>query len=216
MDFRRAYPKQFLSLGGAQSLLQDTLSRASGARYDAPIIVTNEAYRFHCAAQATEVGVTPEILLEPAARNTAPAIAAAAHLALRRDPDAVLHVMPSDHALTPDAAYEAALDAAEAQAAAGALVTFGVEPKGPATGYGYIRAVPGDGPRAVDRFVEKPDLATAEAMLGEGGYFWNSGMFLFRADAYLDELARLAPFGPGDEHPDAGRAWQVAPARHAL
>lgn len=190
---RAAYPKQFLSLGGAQSLLQDTLSRASGQRYGAPIIVTNEAYRFHCAAQATELGVTPQILLEPAARNTAPAIAAAAHIALQGDPEAVLHVMPSDHSLTPDAAYAAALDAAEAKAVAGALVTFGIEPKGPATGYGYIRAVAGEGARPVDRFVEKPDLATAEAMLAEGGHFWNSGMFLFRADAYLAELARLAP-----------------------
>jgi len=190
---RAAYPKQFLTLGGAQSLLQETLTRASGRRYGPPMIVTNEEYRFHCAAQACELGLTPTILLEPAARNTAPAIAAAAHLAIQDDPDAVLHVMPSDHALTADAAFETALDAAEAAAAKGALVTFGIEPKGPATGYGYIKAAPGTGPRRVDRFVEKPDLATAEAMLAEGGHFWNSGMFLFRADAFLQELSRLAP-----------------------
>ncbi len=190
---RAAYPKQFLSLGGESSLLQQTLTRASGDRYAAPMIVTNEEYRFHCAAQACEIGLTPTILLEPAARNTAPAIAAAAHAALRRDIDAVLHVMPSDHALKVDPAYQKALDAAEVEAAKGGLVTFGVEPKSPATGYGYIKAVDGTGSRAVARFVEKPDRSRAEAMLAEGGYFWNSGMFLFRADAFLEELERLAP-----------------------
>jgi len=193
---RAAYPKQFLSLGGARSLLQETLMRASGRRYKAAVVVTAEDYRFHCAAQSADVGAQPLILLEPAARNTAPAIAAAAHLALSRDADAVLHVMPSDHMLTVDKAYEDALDAAEAAAARGALVTFGVEPKGPATGYGYIKAKGGaasGGARPIERFVEKPDLASAEAMLAEGGYYWNSGMFLFRADAYLAELERLAP-----------------------
>ncbi len=190
---RAAYPKQFLSLGGDHSLLQQTLLRASGEGYAAPIIVTNEDYRFHCAAQACEIGAKPLILLEPAARNTAPAIAAAARVAMRADDDAILLVMPSDHALEADDAYGSALEAAKAEAASGVLVTFGIEPKGPATGYGYIRAAAGDGPRPIAQFVEKPDLERAEAMLAAGGHFWNSGMFMFRADAFLEELQRQAP-----------------------
>lgn len=190
---RAAYPKQFLSFGDKKSLLQETLLRASSRSDTQPIIVTNEEYRFHCAAQACEIGAEPLILLEPVARNTAPAIASAAHVALARDADAVLFVMPSDHALVADEKYKSALEAAKTEAAKGALVTFGVEPKGPATGYGYIRAASGAGSRPIERFVEKPDLESAKEMLAEGGHFWNSGMFMFRADAFLQELQRLAP-----------------------
>ena len=190
-------PKQFQKFLSDHSLLQETLLRVAGhADYAAPIVMSNEAYRFVVAEQALEVGVELRAtLLEPMMRNTAPAMAALAAMVAQDDPDALIHVMPSDHAITADDAYWAAIDAAAKAAENGALVTFGISPDGPNTGYGYIQG--GDalvgGVQKVVRFIEKPDLATAEKMLSEGGYFWNSGMFLFKASAFLAEAEALAP-----------------------
>ena len=194
---RSAKPKQFLALIGDNTLFQNTLLRLKrDPRYSAPVVITNEDYRFLVAEQAQEIGVElAAILLEPAPRNTAPAIAAASIFVLENQAHQIIHVLPSDHLITVDDAYVRALDSAEAAARAGALVTFGIQPTEPATGFGYIEA--GEplesGAHAVTRFVEKPDLARAEKMLAAGGFFWNSGMFVFDAAVFLEECTTLAP-----------------------
>lgn len=194
---RSARPKQFLNLVGETSLFQQTLARvADKSRYSSPIILTNADYRFLSAEQALEVDSTPAaILLEPIARNTAVAIAMATIVAAAQDEDAIVHVLPSDHAIGNDTSYYATIDAGVAAARDGWLVTFGNNPTLPETGYGYIAAGHdvGHGAKAVERFVEKPDLAGAERMLAEGGFYWNSGMFLFAARTFLAECERLAP-----------------------
>ncbi len=196
---RELYPKQLLPLIGDNSLLHDTARRvADGDRYRPPIIVCNEAHRFLVAEQMRAADISPAaIVLEPAGRNTAPATAAAAHLALRDDKDALILVLPSDHHMARPAALADAVARGRPAAEGGALVTFGVTPEGPETGYGYLRrgqALGGaDGVYRLDRFVEKPDLAAAEAMLAEGGHLWNAGIFLFPARRFLDELERLEP-----------------------
>ncbi|MBN9308976.1 mannose-1-phosphate guanylyltransferase/mannose-6-phosphate isomerase [Devosia sp.] len=195
---RAARPKQFLPLTGPTSLYQQTLRRVADAtRYHAPIIVTNSEYRFLAAEQAQEAGVTPAaVLLEPVARNTAAAIAAAALQARASfGGDAVIHVLASDHAVEADANYWWSVDTAAAAARHGRLVTFGITPTAPETGYGYIEAATdlGNGVRAVARFVEKPDRATAERMLAAGGYYWNSGTFMLGVDSFLAEMQALAP-----------------------
>ncbi|WP_425450494.1 mannose-1-phosphate guanylyltransferase/mannose-6-phosphate isomerase, partial [Virgifigura deserti] len=196
---RAAYPKQLMPLTSELTLLQETLQRvADPARFAAPLVVCNDEHRFLVAEQARALGGAPiTILLEPTGRNTAPAIAAAAHLLAAQDGEAVMLVLPSDHYVAAPGRFREAVDQAVRAADAGALVTFGIAPDKPETGYGYVRqgaALAGcPGCFAVDRFVEKPDRATAEAYLAEGGYAWNSGMFLFRAARYLAELARLEP-----------------------
>ncbi|UYO00545.1 MAG: mannose-1-phosphate guanylyltransferase/mannose-6-phosphate isomerase [Devosia sp.] len=195
---RSARPKQFLPLTGHSSLYQQALERVSDrSRYHPPLVLTNNDYRFIVAEQAEEVGQAPgAILLEPAARNTATAIAtAAAYVDKTYGPRALLHILPSDHLVTIDASYWQSLDAAIAAARDGRLVTFGIKPTHPETGYGYIKsaAAPGDGAARIERFVEKPDAARASEMLAEGGYFWNSGMFMLGAGAFLAECERLAP-----------------------
>ncbi|WP_133478164.1 mannose-1-phosphate guanylyltransferase/mannose-6-phosphate isomerase [Cognatilysobacter segetis] len=194
---RQNQPKQFLALVGDRSLYQETLLRASrlpGAA--APVTVCADDHRFMVGEQLQAVGLgNGGILLEPAARNTAPAIAlAASHLAAR-DPDALMLVLPADHLIEDESAFRDAVAHAVGLADAGWLVTFGIRPDYAETGYGYIlRGAPLDGAGfAVERFVEKPDLATAGAYLEHGGYSWNSGMFLFRATRYLEELERHAP-----------------------
>jgi mannose-1-phosphate guanylyltransferase/mannose-6-phosphate isomerase len=191
---REAYPKQFLPLVGERSMLQATWQRVSAIASRAPIVVANEAQRFIAAEQLQQAGTTPSaILLEPAGRNTAPAIAVAALEARRNGDDPLLLVLPSDHLIHDEPAFHAAIRAASTAAEQGRLITFGITPTSPETGYGYIKAHPGTDVRAVDRFVEKPDLATAEAYVASGEYYWNSGMFLFRASRYLAELERLQP-----------------------
>jgi mannose-1-phosphate guanylyltransferase / mannose-6-phosphate isomerase len=191
---REAYPKQFLPLVGADTMLQATWRRVADLAGAAPIVVANEEHRFLVAEQLRQAGApTPAIVLEPAGRNTAPAIAAAALQALAGGGDPVLLVLPSDHVVRDVAGFQAAVRAALPAAEGGALVTFGIVPDAPETGFGYIQAAPGDGVRPVARFVEKPDAATAQAWLDEGGYYWNSGMFLLRASRYLEELARHRP-----------------------
>lgn len=191
---REAYPKQFLPLVGDDTMLQATWRRVAAVATAKPIIVANQEHRFMVAEQLREIGVEPAaVILEPVGRNTAPAIAIAALQAVVDNGDALLLVLPSDHAVLDDAAFHASVHAASAAAKAGKLVTFGIVPASPETGYGYIKAVAGSGVRAVERFVEKPDLVAAQGYVASGEYFWNSGMFLFKATRYLDELRKLQP-----------------------
>ena len=206
---REAYPKQFLPLAGDDTMVQATWRRVEALADLAPIVVANEEHRFLVAEQLRQVGApVPAILLEPVGRNTAPAIAAAALQAMAGGADPLLLVLPSDHVVRDVAGFQRAVREASSAAEAGALVTFGVVPDAPETGFGYIQAEAGDGLRQVLRFVEKPDAATARSYLDAGGYYWNSGMFLFRASRYLEELARFRP-----DIVDAVRAAHAA-ARH--
>ena len=195
---RELYPKQLLPLTGARTLLQQTVARVEGVTgVGAPIVVCNESHRFMVAEQLREMKVAPQaIILEPVARNTAPAVAVAALVASaqRADSSAVLLVLPADHVIRDVAAFQAAIEQGRAAAEAGQLVTFGIVPDRAETGYGYIRRTNGDGPAfAVAEFVEKPDYASAVRYVQSGEYYWNSGMFMFRADAFLSELEAYAP-----------------------
>ncbi|WP_053572667.1 mannose-1-phosphate guanylyltransferase/mannose-6-phosphate isomerase [Caballeronia cordobensis] len=191
---RGGYPKQYLKLTGEQTLVQQTVLRLRGiARAADPLVITNDEQRFIVAEQLRQSGVTPSsIVLEPYSRNTAPAIAVAALVAMRQSTDALLLVLPSDHLVANETAFVRAVDAAASVAADGHLVTFGIQPTEPHTGYGYIRRGEalgtGDGVHAVAAFVEKPDLPTAEQFLADGRFVWNSGMFMLKASAYMDEL----------------------------
>ncbi|MFX1671540.1 mannose-1-phosphate guanylyltransferase/mannose-6-phosphate isomerase [Paraburkholderia sp. A2WS-5] len=196
---RGGYPKQYLQLAGDHSLVQQTALRlASIPDTTAPIIVSNNEQRFIVSEQMRKVGIKPaSVILEPVARNTAPAIAVAAMVALRNDPEALLLVLPSDHVILNAPAFVKAAQAAARTAADQFLVTFGIEPESPHTGYGYIRrgSALGEGRPAhtVAAFVEKPDLDKAQRFLDEGGYYWNSGMFMLNASTYLEELRRFEP-----------------------
>ncbi|RYE10825.1 MAG: mannose-1-phosphate guanylyltransferase/mannose-6-phosphate isomerase [Hyphomicrobiales bacterium] len=195
---RSARPKQFLPLTGSLSLFQETLKRvADASRYGAPVIITNAEYRFIVAEQAQEIGIElAGVLLEPVARNTTAAIAAGAVFAGQQGgADTVIHVLASDAAIDADANYWQSVDIAAEAARDGRLVTFGITPTAPETGYGYIEAGAerGDGTREVARFVEKPDATKAAAMLAAGGFYWNSGMFMLGVDAFLDECRALSP-----------------------
>jgi mannose-1-phosphate guanylyltransferase/mannose-6-phosphate isomerase len=193
---RELYPKQLLALVGKQTMLQDTVQRLDGLDIAPPTVVANEAHRFLVAEQLREIGCKPRaIVLEPKGRNTAPAIALAAHAALAADEgDSLLLVLPADHLIRDIPAFHAAVEIAAAAARDGALATFGIVPDQPETGYGYIRrgARLGDIYRIAE-FVEKPDLERAQAYVASGEYYWNGGMFLFRARRYLEELERFAP-----------------------
>jgi mannose-1-phosphate guanylyltransferase/mannose-1-phosphate guanylyltransferase/mannose-6-phosphate isomerase len=192
---RAQYPKQLLPLFGTRSLLQETVLRSAETCGQAPLVIANDDHRFIIAEQLAEIGISPRaIVLEPVGRNTAPAAAAAAFLLHRDDPEAIMAILPSDHVVGDLAAFRLALDQAVQAAAAGHLVTFGITPDRPETGYGYIKQGEAlseqPGAYNVARFVEKPDLETAERYLSEGGYNWNSGMFLMPVAGYLEELAR--------------------------
>ncbi|TAL88823.1 MAG: mannose-1-phosphate guanylyltransferase/mannose-6-phosphate isomerase [Rhodanobacter sp.] len=194
---RKNLPKQFLTLTGHGTLFQQTIARTRRLPdVAAPIVVASEDHRFLAADQLLEAGVEgATIVLEPLARNTAPAIALGALQALARDPDALLLVLPADHLIDNQAAFVDAVKQALPLAKQGWLVTFGVRPDRADTGFGYIRraeAIDDHGFR-VGQFVEKPDQATAETYLADGGYDWNSGMFLFKASRFLEELATHAP-----------------------
>jgi mannose-1-phosphate guanylyltransferase / mannose-6-phosphate isomerase len=197
---RGGQPKQFLTLAGDHSLLQTSLRRVDGLRNtQPPILVSNTDYQFQLVDQVKDIALdVSAILLEPVSRNTAAAIASAAHFALQQDPDSLLLVLPSDHIIQNERAFHLAVEAGVSLARDGRLVTFGVVPTSPHTGFGYIRkGVPiGDshpGAHVVDAFIEKPTAARAEELLSNGSYLWNSGMFLFGASAYLDELERFEP-----------------------
>jgi mannose-1-phosphate guanylyltransferase/mannose-6-phosphate isomerase len=193
-------PKQFLPMHDGRSLFQTTLRRHDGVeRVAPPWIVCGAADRFQVDDGLAEIELNDATLvLEPASRNTAPAIASAAAAISRKDPDAVLLVLPSDHLMAPDAAYFETLAAAVAAAEAGYMVTFGVQPTHPETGYGYVKAAEGAAcgnhrVRPVERFVEKPPREEAARMLADGSFFWNAGFFAFKANAVLAELAVTAP-----------------------
>ncbi|MBS0393514.1 MAG: NTP transferase domain-containing protein, partial [Proteobacteria bacterium] len=195
---RELYPKQLLPLVGERTMLQDTAARLAGLTDAGPIVVCNEHHRFMVAEQLRQLGVAPAaIVLEPVGRNTAPAVALAALTALAGaapGDEPLLLVMPADHLLRDVPAFHAAVRAGLAAARAGQLVTFGVVPTKPETGYGYIRRGAGAGPAyPIAQFVEKPDAARAREYLAGGDYLWNSGMFLLGARRYLEELGRLAP-----------------------
>jgi mannose-1-phosphate guanylyltransferase/mannose-6-phosphate isomerase len=194
---RGGYPKQFLKLHGDQSLLQQTATRLTGmADIAAPLLISNQEHRFLVAEQlrAVDMGHS-RVVLEPVGRNTAPAVAAAAVIALEDNPDAMLLVLPSDHVIQFGEVFQALVAQAASVAASGKLVTFGITPTEPNTGYGYIRrgdSLSGDA-YAVAAFVEKPDAERAAGFVASGDYYWNSGMFMFRADLYVRELAAYQP-----------------------
>ncbi|MHB8913200.1 MAG: mannose-1-phosphate guanylyltransferase/mannose-6-phosphate isomerase, partial [Lysobacter sp.] len=194
---RQNQPKQFLALIGDHSLYQETVLRANALPdVQSPVTVCSEDHRFMVGEQLQEIGVAHGgILLEPMARNTAPAIAIAALHLLADDPQATMLVLPADHLIENEVAFRDAVANATALAEQDWLVTFGIHPDGPETGYGYIARGEevAEGGYRVGRFVEKPDLATAQAYVNDGSYVWNSGMFLFKAQCYLDELGLHAP-----------------------
>jgi mannose-1-phosphate guanylyltransferase/mannose-1-phosphate guanylyltransferase/mannose-6-phosphate isomerase len=192
---RSLYPKQFLPLASELTMLQETLHRLKdSSSNEAPIIVCNSDHRFMVAEQirAQHIGHA-SIILEPCARNTAPAVALAALHARSAGIDPVLLVLPADHVIADTAAFHRAMAIAETAANNNMLVTFGIVPSHAETGYGYIRATGKDDVLEVAEFVEKPDLATAQAYVDSGNYYWNSGMFAFKASVFLAELARFAP-----------------------
>ena len=192
---RKMYPKQFLPLLHDETMLQRTLMRLDGLPHEPPIVVCNNEHRFIVAEQARQIGLESlPIILEPCGRNTAPAIAVAALHAARQADNPVLLVLSADHEIPDRDAFTAIIEKANSLAESGKLLTFGVVPTHAATGYGYIRRGAADGNGfAVAEFVEKPDRETAQAYLDSGEYYWNSGMFMFRAQSYLDELAKFNP-----------------------
>ncbi|MCJ0927744.1 mannose-1-phosphate guanylyltransferase/mannose-6-phosphate isomerase [Acinetobacter lwoffii] len=200
---RSSYPKQFLPITEEKTLFQLTLERISNlnqslANFQNPIIVTNENHRFIVAEQLRLQKTSAQILLEPIARNTAPAIAAAAELALSRGEDPVLLILAADHVIEQQEAFNQAVAVGLSAAESGKLVTFGIVPTAPETGYGYIKAqqkVEQSELKSypVAEFVEKPNRATAEQYVADGSYLWNSGMFMFKASTYLQELEKFNP-----------------------
>ncbi|MCD9149814.1 mannose-1-phosphate guanylyltransferase/mannose-6-phosphate isomerase [Pseudophaeobacter flagellatus] len=200
---RKSYPKQFVPLVGDTTLFQASAQRLSGAEYAAPMVLTNSDFRFIVTEQLAEVGIDPgAILIEPAGRNTAPAVLASALYLEQSDPDGLMLVAPSDHVVPDAAAFRAAVAAGEEAARAGQIVTFGIKPTHAETGYGYLELAgapiefsPDFTPRAIDlhRFVEKPDAQTAEAMLSSGRFLWNAGIFLFSVKAILAAFRAHAP-----------------------
>jgi mannose-1-phosphate guanylyltransferase/mannose-6-phosphate isomerase len=194
---REGFPKQFLRLSGENSMLQQTLQRLAGIENLAPaLLVCNESSRFIVAEQLREIGLdNARMVLEPLRRNTAPAIATAALQSMENGNDPILLVLPSDHVILDAPAFHRAISLARAAAEEGKLLTFGITPAGPETGYGYIRVEGGEAGQVqrIVEFVEKPALALAEQYVASGNYFWNSGMFLFRASRYLEELERFQP-----------------------
>ena len=190
------HPKQFLSLISDKTMIQETLLRLDGLKTGNPIISCGEAHRFLVAQQIGEItNKKPVILLEPMAKNTAPAIAAACCAAMKQDKDAVVVVLPSDHVIADVPAFQNAVKAATLNAEKGALVTFGIVPTFPATGYGYVKAAGAetDGAYTLEKFVEKPCLEKAQEYLASGEYAWNSGMFVFKASSFLEELKTHNP-----------------------
>lgn len=198
---RELYPKQLISLVNEDTMLQNTIKRLDGVeKKGSPVIICNEDHRFMVAEQTRQTGtVNPTIILEPVGKNTAPAVAVAAIHASCNDPEAILMVMPADHHIEDTAAFVSTVNEAAMIAADRVMITFGIVPESPETGYGYIKAgkKPDNRPDSsaflVNRFVEKPDPETAKQYVESGEYFWNSGMFIFRAATYLEELAKFAP-----------------------
>jgi len=195
---RESYPKQLLALVGNRTLLQNTVTRLEGlADLSPPLMVCNESHRFLVAEQLRNIDISPaHIILEPVGRNTAPAAAVAALTAIADEPEALLLVLPADHLIANAAAFRETISAGVPLAQANYLVTFGIVPNRPETGYGYINAtdfIEDSIALSIKRFVEKPDIDTAQHYVDSGEYYWNSGMFLFKASQYLKELEAFAP-----------------------
>ncbi|KNH14427.1 mannose-1-phosphate guanyltransferase [Vibrio lentus] len=193
---RTHYPKQFISLISDNTMLQDTIARLDGIEHKSPFLICNEEHRFIVAEQLRKQNLSHSgIVLEPVGRNTAPAIALAALQAVKEGDDPLLLVLAADHVIKNQVEFVAAVEKAKAQAEAGKLVTFGIVPTGPETGYGYIKQgkTSGDTGFEVERFVEKPNLPTAKQYVSSKDYLWNSGMFLFKASRYLEELEQHRP-----------------------
>ena len=193
---RKSFPKQFIDLIGEGSLFQQSSKRLSGTGFAAPLIVTNSDFRFIATQQLHEAGITPgAVLIEPEARNTAPALLAAALIAARSDPQTLLLAAPSDHYITQADAFCASIQRGVPAARAGRIVTFGIKPDRPETGYGYLELDSAEqhGALPLKRFVEKPQLAEAQRMLDAGGYLWNAGIFMYTAQTLIDAFAAHAP-----------------------
>ncbi len=192
---RELYPKQFLQLFGEQTMLQATISRLDGLSIAAPLLICNDEHRFIVAEQLRQLQQRHSgIILEPVGRNTAPAIALAACYAMQTEEDPLLLVLAADHVIADPKAFHAAIATASKYALAGALVTFGIKPTHPETGYGYIRTGQHDDiAKPIQAFIEKPEQSLANSYFASGDYYWNSGMFLFRASRYLEELQSLQP-----------------------
>ncbi|GHY42992.1 Mannose-1-phosphate guanylyltransferase [Vibrio cholerae] len=193
---RSLYPKQFISLASDKSMLQETITRLSGLEHQEPLLICNQEHRFIVAEQLRQLRIKHGgIVLEPVGRNTAPAIALAALHATKHGDDPLLLVLAADHVIQNQAAFTQAVKNAVKPAEQGMLVTFGIVPTAPETGYGYIKQgeVVGETAYRVAQFVEKPNLVTAEQYLASGEYYWNSGMFLFKASRYLKELKAHRP-----------------------
>jgi mannose-1-phosphate guanylyltransferase/mannose-6-phosphate isomerase len=195
---RSEYPKQLLSLTSEKSLLQETLKRFSGHDFELPLVLCNSAHRFIVAEQVRSAGlIVRDIILERYGRNTAPAAAIAAMALSVEDAEAMILLLPSDHRITNQDSFQVAIKVAAPAAENGYIVTFGITPTGPETGYGYILNANeldlAPGCFAVQRFIEKPNLENAQKMISNEGYSWNSGIYLFRASVYLEELKRLQP-----------------------
>ncbi len=193
---RSLYPKQLLPLASERTMIQETALRAKDSPFGPPLVICNEAHRFIVAEQLQQAGIRPlRLVLEPSGRNTAPACAAAAVILQEVDAEALMAVLPSDHVIGRPDVFLACLEQAAAAAMKGNLVTFGMKPDAPETGYGYIlQGAPlGEGCFKVERFIEKPDRERAAAMLAQPGHHWNSGMFVFRAADLLAEMRRLCP-----------------------
>jgi len=193
---RKSYPKQFVPLVGDKTLFQNSATRLTGKQFKNPVIVTNSDYRFIVTEQLQEIGIDPgAILIEPEGRNTAPAILAAALFEYRENPDAVLVVAPSDHIINDVNAFQLAIDEAYKVALDGQLVTFGIKPTHPETGFGYLELSKISTTQAVPlkAFVEKPDLTNAEQMFQSGNFLWNSGIFLFQAKDIIEAFKKYSP-----------------------
>ncbi|MCF3596434.1 mannose-1-phosphate guanylyltransferase/mannose-6-phosphate isomerase [Rhodobacteraceae bacterium LMO-12] len=196
---RKSFPKQFTGLLGEESLFQASALRLSGEGYGAPVILTGDPFRFIVTEQMAAIEQSPQaIMIEPEGRNTAPAVAAAALWLAKSDPEALLLVAPSDHVIADPDSFRATVQAAVGRAKAGDLVTFGISPSRPETGYGYLELaadadIAADVPQSLARFVEKPDQKQAEAMLAQGHFLWNAGIFLFSAKAIIAAYEAHAP-----------------------
>ena len=194
---RKSFPKQFSALMGTETLFQASVRRLTGQGYAPPVVVTNSDFRFLVTEQLTAAGVDPgAVLIEPVGRNTAPAVLAAALFLAKSDPEALMLVAPSDHVMPDVAAFRAAIASGVPAALAGQIVTFGIQPVRPETGYGYLELAPGqagDGPQPLVRFVEKPNAARATEMLTAGHFLWNAGIFLFSVQTILAAFAATAP-----------------------
>ena len=194
---RSMFPKQFLVLNDKNNLtmLQSTIERIDGMSTLEPIIITNEQHRFIVAEQLREYDIKSRIILEPAGRNTAPAIALAAFEAVKYGEDPILLILAADHVVLDKEAFQQSIKHALVQAELGYLVTFGIVPTSPETGYGYIhrgREIDKNAYK-VEQFVEKPSLEIAEKYIASGDYYWNSGCFMFKASSYLNELKQFSP-----------------------